>query len=374
MNQRTAVIEELHMTPVSPHSSPRRRWLSFVWLLGFASLAVSLGGAGWMMRTNAGPALTAAPGGANTAALHCLGHVDVPDGVSFPYPAAAGRVVEVKVREGQAVKAGDVLYRVDDRVRREDFDRAQNAVATARIGEDRAANAGKKHEQLVAAQEQAVEAARSELDAAQIGLDRKRALYEKNNLVKEDVDAAEKLRDKARAGVKGEEAKLAALKLAANDIAGDAKLAAADVLDKQKVLAKAQLALDECVVKAPADGSVLRLDLRAGDLLPPEPKAPPLIFCPAGPRVVRAEVEQEWAGRVQEGQVASIEDDTANGSGPKWTGRVVRVGDWMAHRRSILPDPSQFHDIRTLECIIELDPGQAPLRIGQRVRVALSNP
>jgi hypothetical protein len=65
---------------------------------------------------------------------------------------------------------------------------------------------------------------------------------------------------------------------------------------------------------------------------------------------------------------------TSNGSGPTWTGKVLRVGDWMAHRRSILPDPSQFHDIRTLECIIEIAPNQAPLRIGQRVRVALSNP
>jgi multidrug resistance efflux pump len=244
----------------------------------------------------------------------------------------------------------------------------------AKVGQDRAANAAKKHGQLVAAQEQAVEAARSRVEAAQIVVDRKRSLLKNNNAVPEDVAASEKLRDEAQAGVKGEEAKLAALKLAAADIALDAKLAAADVLDKQKLLAKAQLALDECVVKAPADGTVLRLDLRAGDLLTPEPKSPPLIFCPAGPRIVRAEVEQEWAARVQEGQLASIEDDTANGSGPKWTGRVERVGDWMAHRRSILPDPSQFHDIRTLECIIALDPGQPPLRIGQRVRVALRNP
>ena len=46
----------------------------------------------------------------------------------------------------------------------------------------------------------------------------------------------------------------------------------------------------------------------------------------------------------------------------------------MAQRRLILPDPSAFHDVRTLECLIEIDAGQAPLRIGQRVRVALSNP
>jgi multidrug resistance efflux pump len=363
------------MAPVSPQNvSPRRRWLSFVWLVGFAALAVSLGGAGWMMRTNAGPTLAPVPGGANTAALHCIGHVDVPDGVSFPYPAAPGRVVEVKAREGQAVKAGDVLFRVDDRAPRDDFDRAENAVGAAKVGIDKAANARKKHEQMVLAQEQAIDAANLTVKTAQIVVNKKRSLLKSNNTLPEDVTAAENDLDKARAGVKAEEAKLAALKLAVNDIAFEERLATSDVADKQKLLAKAQLALDECDVKAPADGTVLRLDVRQGDLLGAQPKSPPLIFCPAGQRIVRAEVEQEWADRVQEGQVASIEDDTGNGSGPKWAGKVVRVGDWMAHRRSILPDPSQFHDIRTLECVIALDPNQPPLRIGQRVRVALSNP
>ncbi len=363
------------MTPVSPHDGPpRRRWLSFVWLLGVAALAVSLAGAGWMMRSNAGPTPTPGPGGTNTALLHCIGHVDVEDGVSFPYPAAPGRVVEVKVREGQSVKAGDVLFRVDDRAQRDDVAQADNAVTAAKVGIDKAANARKKHEQMVLAREQAVVAANRDLDAARIVVERKRKLLKGNNTVPEDVEASEKLTDKAAAGVKAEEAKLAALKFGENDIAAEAKLAVADVTDKQKLLAKAQLALDECVVKAPADGTVLRLDVRSGDLLAAQPKSPPLIFCPAGPRIVRAEVEQEWADRVQDGQVATIEDDTSNGSGPKWTGKVVRVGDWMAHRRSILPDPSQFHDIRTLECVIAIDPNQAPLRIGQRVRIALSNP
>jgi hypothetical protein len=40
-------------------------------------------------------------------------------------------------------------------------------------------------------------------------------------------------------------------------------------------------------------------------------------------------------------------------------------------RRTILPDASPFYDVRTLECVIELESGQPPLRIGQRVRVTL---
>jgi hypothetical protein len=37
----------------------------------------------------------------------------------------------------------------------------------------------------------------------------------------------------------------------------------------------------------------------------------------------------------------------------------------------MLQEPLQFNDVRTLECIVQLDPGQPALRIGQRVRVTL---
>jgi HlyD family secretion protein len=366
-----------NMNPDSPPGAPaRRRWLSFVCLLGVATLAVSLAGSGWMMRSNAGPNAGAAPSSGETpsAQLYSIGHVDVENGVSYPYPALPGRVEQVMVREGQTVSKGYVLFRMDDRTQQEDLKRAENALAAAQVNVDKAANAQKKHDESVHAQEQAVESARSDLDAARIIHDRKKNLLKGNNTVKEEVDAAEKLVDKADAAVKAEQFKLSALKLGANDIVLESKSAAFDVTEKTRLLNKAKLALDECVVKAPADGTVLRLDVRQGDLLGAQPKSPPLIFCPDEPRIVRAEVEQEWADRVQEGQIATIQDETGNGSGPTWTGKVQRLSDWMAHRRSILPDPSQFHDVRTLECIIAIDPNQKPLRIGQRVRVAFSNP
>jgi multidrug resistance efflux pump len=361
--------------PTQP-SSPRRRWLSFVWLLGVAVLSVSMAGAGWMMRSNAGPSAggLAASDETVTALLHCIGHVDVKDGVTYPYPAAAGRVVEVKVEEGQEVKAGAVLFCMDDRAVRKDVERAAQAVAAGQLDIEKAGNAGDKHAQLVLAQQQAIEAARRDVDAARIAYEKKRDLLKSNNALKEDVEALEKLKEKAEFAVKAEAYKLEALKRDAVRIELEARSAEAALADRKLLLDKAKLALDECLVTAPADGLVLRLGVQKGDLLAAEAKSPPLIFCPAGPRIVRAEVEQEWAGRAQLGQLATIHDETGSGNGPTWTGKVVRLGDWMARRRSILPDPAQFHDIRTLECIVALDPGQPPVRIGQRVRVALSNP
>ena len=70
------------------------------------------------------------------------------------------------------------------------------------------------------------------------------------------------------------------------------------------------------------------------------------------------------------GQAARIEDDSTGGG--EWRGKVVRVSDWFAQRRSKLLDPLQYNDVRTLEAIIEFDPQpNPPLRIGQKVRVLL---
>ncbi len=94
-----------------------------------------------------------------------------------------------------------------------------------------------------------------------------------------------------------------------------------------------------------------------------------ILFCPDGPRFIRAEVEQEFAAHVQLGQPAVIRDDGNDGT--TWHGQVAVISDWYTQRRSILQEPLQANDVRTLECLITLSPDQAPLRIGQRVRVLI---
>ena len=92
------------------------------------------------------------------------------------------------------------------------------------------------------------------------------------------------------------------------------------------------------------------------------------MFCPDGPRILRAEVEQEFASRLSLNQTVVVRDDSTNS--PLCTGKLTRISDWYSHRRSMVQEPLQFNDVRTLECIITLDPSdKTPLRIGQRVRV-----
>jgi multidrug resistance efflux pump len=133
---------------------------------------------------------------------------------------------------------------------------------------------------------------------------------------------------------------------------------------------QAAQALAECSLRAPEAGTVLRVGAGKGDVLSGYAQQPAILFCGAGQRVVRAEVEQEFAGRVAVGQPAVVADDTR--AGWRWRGRVEWVADWYLPRRQALPDPSLFQDVRTVECLIRLDPGQPPLRIGQRVRVLIN--
>src|SRR5439155_22591809 len=117
--------------------------------------------------------------------------------------------------------------------------------------------------------------------------------------------------------------------LALRDPAQEVTRAEADVRSKRALLKRARHALQEHTLRAPSGGTVLRVLTSAGESLGPQPRQPALLLAPDKPRVVRAEVEQEFAGRVSVGQRAEIEDDAAC-SGPTWKGRVARVAGWFA--------------------------------------------
>src|SRR5262249_4809159 len=65
--------------------------------------------------------------------------------------------------------------------------------------------------------------------------------------------------------------------------------------------------------------------------------APAVLFAADGPQVVRAEVEQEFARRIKEGQPAVVQDEAD--ATLTWRGRVERVASWDSERRMVLREP-----------------------------------
>jgi multidrug resistance efflux pump len=367
----------VHLSPPRPApagdvSGPRRRRSSWLLVLGVLLLLGSATGARLAM--NSGPAdnpkaatTPSRPEGKQVA----IAYVDVESGLTPLYPVQPGRVVEVMLEENKVVEAGTPLFRLDDTLAKNAVAQAKDDLKAAEARLKQAKRLPKQHAAKVAAQQALIQTRRSEAGAAR-AQHAKAERYFTNKLggSEEDVKAAAKLAEKAEEGVKAEERNLDALK--AIDPNVGVELAQADVDAKREQLKKAEFGLRECTVRAPVKGRVLRSQLSVGTVLGPSPQHPVLLFCPSVPLIVRAEVEQEFAGRVAVGQKALIQDDATGGG--SWRGQVKSLSGWYSHRRSMLLEPLQLNDVRTLECIVTLDPDQdlSQLRIGQRVRVTLT--
>jgi multidrug resistance efflux pump len=348
---------------------PRFRVPFLVWV-GIALLTVSLAGVGWGLHLAASDGSAPAPPANPARKAVGFGHVDVQGGVIPLYPLQPGRVVKLEVRENQEVKAFAPLFRLDDTVEQELVAEAEAGLTAAEAQLKQANLLPQQHAKQIEGQQAVIAAKEHELEVVRLKRDQAHKMKDKE-LVRDEVV---KMADEAVMGLeevlKGEKAKLDGLKTIDPTVA--IIRAEQDVKVHKSSLKKARFGLSERTLKAPCDGTVLRLLVNEGETLGPNPHQPALYFCPKKPRIVRAEVEQEFAGGVALYQAASIQDDTR--SGPTWTGKVVQVSDWFTKRRSIWLEPLQFNDVRTLECIIELDPGTPQLRIGQRVRVILDGP
>jgi multidrug resistance efflux pump len=354
--------------------------------LGIATLigARSLTGGG-------GADASAKPGDApRSVGLVVLGLVDTdPQPVSYGLPPVlpSGTVTKVHVKEGDVVKADQPLYEFDATIQEQDVKRAEAAVAYANTKVKEAEELAKQHGENVKVAGQAVETAK-----------RKEALTKQYyNLVEKQLETfyrAEKIAEadwKARkesdpnlykANVDydtavNERSVMVAKRdqLKAMDPQVKVKEAEAAVKQSEAELAKAQSAVKLCVVKAKMAGTIEQVTIGPGTTMGVSTRAPALWLIPNVQRVVRAEVEAEFAHRVGPdlvGKTVTITDHTD----PKLTysGVVDRVPDVFLLKRATAEN-FLGGDTRVIEVPIKVTDwapaGKPPLRIGQRVRVNL---
>jgi len=354
-------------------SSVGRRAL---WLLALLVVAVGTPAAGFLFSYSSRGAPPTHGGGdtqkekasSGDQGIVCFGQVDLEHGVTALYPLQPGRVAEVPAREGQTVSEGTVLVRLEDGPARSRVAEAQAALDAASLRLDQAHKMPEQHRSRIAQQQDAVEAMRRRRDAAQHQLDRQKDLAKKQLVDSSDLAVSEDHVRELEAMLRGEAKRLDELKR--QDPRDDERRAEKDVALMQARLDQARFALEDCTVKAPRRGTVLRVLVGPGDVLSSQPKQPAVQFAIEGPQIIRANVEQEFIGRVATGQTALVTDETD--SGAVWRGKVERVSNWITQRRSVMQEPFEFNDVRTVETLITLETGQPPLRIGQRVRVRIT--
>jgi multidrug resistance efflux pump len=347
------------------------RSLALFAVLGLVLLAAGIGAGVWLFCKDATPKSDDVD---TDLIAVCFGRVDVESGVVPLNPPQPGRVESVKVKEGDKVCKKELLLVMDRQFANNLVEEARQDLKAAEARLDQAQKLGEQQKLREAQQQAVIDAVKARVKAAEAVRDRKQQLFERQQLNAKDVEVACAQVEEARAMQSGEEKKLAELKL--NNPGAEFRRAEADVDAKKARLAQAKLGLEECKLLAPSNGTVVRVSASPGESLGAQTKQPAILFAPDKPLIVRAEIEQEFASRVDENQSFNIEDDANNANDSvKWKGKLERMSDWYAQRRSIMLEPGQLNDVRTLEAIIRVTEGPIDrLRIGQRVRVIISKP
>lgn len=346
------------------------------WLLGLLILVGSAAGASWVLYAHSGELVPqnrprsgdSAPAIENEVVAVAVGYADIRGVLRSLHPVQQGRVEKVDAQEGQKVKAGELLLSLDKSHTEALVRQAQADLVIAQTQLEQARKLIEQQALREAQQSDAIKVAQSQLSKAESELKRQEGL--RGQINENLIEIAQANVTAARLGLSVEEKKLRELQL--NDPRLTIRSAEAAVAAKQAQLDQARKALEECDLRAPEAGTVLRLTVGRGDVLGSQPKQPAVLFLPNEPFIIRAELDQETASRVQEGQKVLIEDDTK--AGATWTGKVQQVGNSYLQRRPSILDPFQINttgENRLLECIVVLDPEQRPLRYHQRVRVKM---
>jgi HlyD family secretion protein len=257
-----------------------------------------------------------------------------------------GRVVELSVREGEQVRAGQTLARIDPVQARSDTD-----AAAAQISALEAERRGAQDQIAVAIAERDAAEARA-LEAAQ-ALERANELYTAQLLPAAERDAAITSGDAARAQLRAAQAAVARAEQA---------LAAAGrrVAQARAQATGARDLLDKTNITAPMDGIVSRLQVREGEMVVIGIQNQPgtTLMTISDLSSINAEVKVAEADvlRLTAGQPATVTLDAVPDTA--LPGQVVEIG------ASALPTQGAGAAAREFRVVVRLDQALPSLRPG----------
>jgi HlyD family secretion protein len=326
------------------------------------SVVLPLAGAGWLWLGHSAPASSAPPTVARSGVLVAPGRVEpVHDPVALAFEAQ-GRIAEIRVDEGDAVRKGQVLARLDDRLAR-----ARVAATEAGLAQARAryllARRGPRAEDVAAARAEADAAAAT---AQHRGAEQARSdrLGRVGALATTVVDA-----DDAAARVAAAQTDAAAARyrsLARGTRSEQIEDAAAAIALAQAELDAARVALDQMGLVAPSDGVILRRTGEVGALVTLTAPAPVLSMADLRELELRAEIDEADIAGVAVGQAAYA---TADAFGDRRFPVAIRRVTRELGRKTVRDDdPRARVDTRVLEVIARFDgPPAAALPLGLRM-------
>ncbi|WP_342235895.1 HlyD family secretion protein [Inquilinus sp. OTU3971] len=294
-------------------------------------------------------------------------------------PKVAGYVTAVDVEDNQAVRTGDVLFRIDDRDYRA---RLAQAVANVAAAQARLANvdAETQHQQAVIRQAEAQgRSAMAELNRATREANRRRELIRGSAVSQAQVDESDAAKSKAEADVSAASATVDAQQQQIAVLATQRDAAVAAVAQAQAARDLAQIDLNHTVVRAPVDGVIGNRQVRVGRLVAPGSAL--LDIVPVDDVWVVANFKETQLEHIRPGQpvritidgypdeaLEGVVDSFAPGSGSAFsllptdnaTGNFVRVVQRVPVKIRFAGNPLPGRLVPGLSARVEVDLGRGP--------------
>ncbi|MBE0472597.1 HlyD family efflux transporter periplasmic adaptor subunit [Rhodoferax sp.] len=207
------------------------------------------------------------------------------------------RVAQVLVREGDAVRAGDVLVQLETDELRAALAQQQASLAQAQARLQGLRSTGRSQAQAALAQAQAT------LQATRLDVERTRQLVAQGFLSPARLDDADRTLAVAQAA---QEAAAAQVRANADHGTDLAQAQAQSDLAHAAVQA-AQARLAQTAVRAPTDARVLSRSVEPGQIV--QPGRALLALALAGPTQLKAQVDERFLAQLAPGQVATLVAD-----------------------------------------------------------------
>ncbi len=181
----------------------------------------------------------------------------------------AGRVEAIGVDEGDFIRAGQELARMDTAVLQAQRREAEAVLARARIAVETATSQVTQREAESEAARALIAQREAELDAAQKRLARTRELVTKNAVSEAELDDDRAAAEAARAAVAAARAQTAAAQAAIGQARSNVVAAQAAVDAARATIERIQADLDDSVLISPRDGRVQYRVAHPGEVLSP---------------------------------------------------------------------------------------------------------
>jgi len=308
-------------------------------------------------------------------------------------PMIAATVLDVKVKDTQMVRRGDILVLLDPETPRISVAQASAELAEARrrfrqtvsTGSALAAMVSARGADIAQAQAQ-VTAAQSDYETARIDLQRRERLAQSGAVSGEELTNARKALAGARAALARAQAGTAQARstrasaegeLAANRalVSGSTEETDPGVLAAKAKLDAAQLDLDHTVIRAPIDGIVTRRAVQIGERVAIGKTIMSIV--PVGKVYIDANFKERQLKRVRVGMPATVTADLYGGN-VTYHGKVTGIAGGTGASMSLIPAQNATGNwikvVQRLPVRIELDPkelAEHPLRVGLSTEVEI---